>query len=522
MKPIPVSSFGMAAATEFRAGVARLSLEPPLGIPMVGFIRQRLPAMGYGDLPLETTALVLEDGATRVVVCGVDIVGFGEPEITRLVDRVADATGVDPAGVLLNWNHTHLAPFGGSWGGEVLGDTDPERDARVRAYADVLQDKVVSVCRLAVDRLEPARIVWGVGAVDLAVNRRERAKGTTILGWNPDNFADNQVTTLQARRPDESVIGAAVAFGCHPVTTGFDMFVYSADFPGALRNLIRTVTGGECVFLQAAGGNVLPRVAFTEDEQEAERMGARIAVEALHAIADRSSTPYRMVRREEGSVMAISAYRREEVEPPPLVLAATRRRVEFPLLPHPSLEYVVEERAKAEADLDAARVSGDVGKLKVACYHTAWARKTEASLRDGTAPTSTEGWMHAVRIGDGVITTAPGEIFTEIGMAVKERGPGRPTLPLGYTNGLASYFPTAAEYPYGGYEADYGCRSVGLPSHVAPECEQILVETAVRLAEGLFPESEPWDAAKGWVATGTVPELEPDPPPLHPSSFAAG
>ena len=122
--------------------------------------------------------------------------------------------------MLLNWNHTHLAPLGGSWGGEVLGDEDAERDARVRAFADVLQDKVVSVCRLAFDRLEPAGVVWGVGEADLAVNRRERADGTTILGWNPDNLVDNQVTVLQARRPDESAIATAVAFGATPSRPG--------------------------------------------------------------------------------------------------------------------------------------------------------------------------------------------------------------------------------------------------------------------------------------------------------------
>jgi neutral ceramidase len=502
---------------DFRAGSARLSLEPPLGLPMVGFIRQRSPAIGYGDWALETSALAFEADGTRAVLCGVDIVGIGEPEITQLIDRVAEATGADPEGVLLNWNHTHLAPYGGPWGNEVLGDTDPERDARVRAFADVLQDKVVSVCRLAMDRLEPAGIVWGIGEADLAVNRRERSDGTTILGWNPDNLVDNHVTVLQARRPDESAIGTAVAFGCHPVTTGFDMFVYSADFPGPMRDLIRTMTGGECVFLQSAGGNVLPRVAFTDDEREAERMGRRIAVEALHAVADRLARPVRMVRKEERSVMPISAYRRAEIGMAPTALSATRRRVQFPLLPHPSLDYVVAEREKWEAELAAARDAGEVGRVKVAIYHVQWARKSEPALRDGTAPTHTDGWIHALRVGDGVIATGPGETFSEIGMAVKERGPGRPTLYCGYTNGLASYFPTAAEYRYGGYEADYGCRSVGLPSHVAPECEQILVENAVRAAEELFPDAEPWDSSRGWVATGSVPPLEPAPPLAHPS-----
>ena len=503
--------------TELRAGAAALPLAPPLDLPMVGFIRQPSTATGYG-WPLETTALVLEGGGTRVVLCGVDIVGIGEPEVSRLVDRVAEATGAEPAGVLLNWNHTHLAPVGGSWGGEIVGEPEAERDRRVRAFADVIQDKVVSVCRLAAERLEPAGVVWGVGQADLAVNRRERAGGTTILGWNPDNLVDNQVTAFQVRRPDESPICTLVSYGCHPVTTGYDMSIYSADYPGPLRSVVRGVTGGECVFFQGAGGNVLPRVAFTDSEAEAEAMGRRLGVEALHALADRFSVPQRMIWRQEGSVTPISAYRRQREPSEPPALAAARERVRFPLLAHPSVEEVAAVRAEWEPRLEDARRSGDVGRTKVAWYHVGWARRTEAALREGTAPTFTEGPIHAVRIGEGVIATGPGETFSEMGMAVKERGPGSPTLYCGYTNGLVSYFATAAEYPYGGYEADYGCRSVGLPSHVAPECEQILVETAVRLAERLFPEAPPWDGGRGWTATGALPRLPPPEPLLHPGS----
>ena len=87
--------------TEFRAGAASLPLEPPLGLPMVGFIRQPWNARGYG-LPLEVGALVLERGDTRVVLCGVDIVGIIHPQIEPLLDRVAGATEADPAGILLN------------------------------------------------------------------------------------------------------------------------------------------------------------------------------------------------------------------------------------------------------------------------------------------------------------------------------------------------------------------------------------------------------------------------------------
>ena len=85
---------------------------------------------------------------------------------------------------------------------------------------------------------------------------------------------------------------------------------------------------------------------------------------------------------------------------------------------------------------------------------------------------------------------------------MKERSPGTPTLYAGYTNELLGYLPTAAEYQFGGYEAGYGYKSVGLPSLFDPSVEEILVSTGVRLAERLFPEAEPWDAGRGWTARG--------------------
>jgi neutral ceramidase len=504
---------------ELLVGTARHSLEPPLGLPLVGFVRQLHDATGYGRFGLETTAIGLEQEGRRYVLCGVDIVGIGEPEVTRLLDRVAGATGAEPEAILLNWNHTHLSVVGGEWGGQCAGPPDPERDARIRRFADVVQDKIVSVCRLAFERMEPARPVWGVGGADVAVNRRERTPaGETILGWNPDELVDDRVTSLQLRRADESVVATAVNFGCHPVTTGYDMYVYSADFPGPLRDVVRQSTGGEVVFLQGAGGNVLPKVAFTADEDEAEAMGTRLAIESLHSLAGRYAFRRRMAYRPERSIMQISSYRREPAEQAPVTVAATMRHVRFPLQPLPSVDSVRAVREEWETKLVEAQAAGagTGGPARIAWWHLAWARATEQALLAGTAATFREGRIHALRIGDGVIVSGPGEVFGEIGMAVKERSPVAPTMYAGFTNGLVAYFATAAEYAYGGYEADTSRRGHGNPAHVAPACEQILVETGVRAAESLFPGAEPWDAGRGWTATGALPPpLPPDPLP-HP------
>src|SRR5262249_13033133 len=179
-----------------------------------------------------------------------------------------------------------------------------------------------------------------------------------------------------------------------------------------------------------------------------------------------------------------------------------------PFLPLPSVDEIRAVRAEWEPRLEAAVAAGDGGGARIAYWNAGWARKVERMLVDGTADTFREGRVHAVRIGDGVIVSGPGEVCTEIGMAVKERSPGRPTLYAGFTNGLVAYFATAAEYAYGGYEADYSRRGHGNPAHVSPECERILVETGVRAAEELFPVAAPWDAEAGWTAGGALP-----PPP---------
>jgi len=510
--------------TQLRAGTARLLLEPPLGLPMVGFIRQPWNAQGYG-LPLEVGALVLERGDTRVVLCGADIVGIIHPQIEPLLDRIATATGARVPGILLNLSHTHLAPPGGVAGGAVYGDVDEQTQRSIDSFSRVLHDKIVSACRLASERLEPAGVVWGQADVDLAVNRRERTvdgfNGGSILGWNPDELVDNQVTVMQVRRPGanaaETAIATLVGYGCHPVTTGYDMDVYSADFPGPMRDLVRSVTGGECIFFQGAAGNVLPKFAFTDTEEEAHRMGTRLGLAALEAVADRYSRDVSVVAEEEGSVTPITRYRRRFDEPDEApALAAAMETVSIPLMPHPRLEEVGRLRQEYDEALEQARAAGERGPIKIAFYHASWARKVEAQLRDGTAPTEVRGPVHAVRIGDGVIVTGPGETFTEYGIAVKERSPGAPTLYAGYTNEILGYLPTAAEYAFGGYEAGYGYKSVGLPSLFDPSVERILVETGVRLAESLFPDAEPWDDADGWVARGEAPSLAST-PLEHPS-----
>jgi neutral ceramidase len=474
---------------------------------MVGFVRRQTPATAYG-LPLEASVLVLESGGERVALCNVDTIGIPSPEVDELRQAVAEAAGAAPAGVLLNWNHTHDAPAPCRSLLERAGILAADADDRVDRYWELLRERVVACAEQAARALEPAAVAWGVGEVDLSVNRRERGPdGAIVHGWREDGLLDRQVVALQARRPDETVIATLVGYGCHPVSVGMDFPGYSSDYPGALRQRLRAWTGGECVFFQGAAGNVLPRVSFVEDESEGYRMGERLAIEAMHAVADRDSRPKRLIQRSDGSLIPMILFRFEQLPEEEVPLAAAEETIDFPLQPPPSeaeLEALVAEYDEAVSEAESR--SAGPAELYGLLYHATWARRTLDAARAGPLAESVRAPVNAVRIGDGVIVTAPGEAFTEIGMAVKERSPGRPTLYAGYTNGAVGYFPTASAYPEGGYEPVYSNRSYGRPAPVAPECERLLVERGIRLAETIFPECEPFRGGD-WTASGTLPTL---------------
>lgn len=81
--------------------------------------------------------------------------------------------------------------------------------------------------------------------------------------------------------------------------------------------------------------------------------------------------------------------------------------------------------------------------------------------------------MQAIRLGNAVFVTFPCEVFTEIGLEVKNQSPYKNTFILGVAGGFSGYIPTAAEYLEQGYAVN------GSP--YAPECEQVIIRSSHEL-----------------------------------------
>ena len=95
----------------------------------------------------------------------------------------------------------------------------------------------------------------------------------------------------------------------------------------------------------------------------------------------------------------------------------------------------------------------------------------------------------AVRVGEIVLVTLPGEVMLEIGQQV-EAGLGGNALALGYTNGNPGYLCTDRSYDEGGYEPTCFFRTYHHPAPFVRETEQILVRTGIRVGKKAAMKSE--------------------------------
>jgi len=499
----------MLMSTNLIAGVSRIDITPPIPMDCVGFIRRFEPTKGI-LAPLTATALVVEDSISgdRVVIVAFDLVGIGIEQGRRIRNEIAKVVGCPPENVLLNYQHTHAGPhpfddFTLSKLGGDLRNISPEN----RSYIAALQDRLVSVAFLATRDMTPVRVGAGSGRAEgISVNRRERTEdGRVILGWNRDGILDTEVSVVRFDNPNGSPKVVLVGFPCHPVVLGGENPYVGPDYPGTVREVVENATGAVCMFLQGAAGNVLPLEGFFEHEGPERAFGERLGFEALSAFSRIRSSETTIEKVDYGSATPINLFR-HKINPiqPRQRVGAAGKYVDFPLKPLPTVEQVEGKLTEYSKNYEEAKaVLGKVdkvnnfggwrdlrAKLNPLEYFLIWAEKAILKARSGTAETFVEGFLQVIRIGDIAFSAVPGEPFNEIGIAVKQKSAAPYTFFCGYSNEYIAYFPTASEYPFGGYEPGHSYHNGNRLETVGPECEAIIVDTLTDLSKKLFPANE--------------------------------
>ena len=281
------------------------------------------------DLPLTCTALVVDDGTTRAAWIDFDLIILSTPETQKIQTRVGEETGIPPELVRVSVTHNHAGPPPSSWDWAKAGI-----DA-MKAYYALLPDYAAGAARLAVEKLQPARVGVGKGESTVAVNRRETAPdGRTVTGTNPDGPIDPEVFVMRIDALDGSPIVAAIGYTMHPTTLGPSNKKLSADWPGYLKRTVEQVTGAPTMFAQGATGDIGPGPdGYTDDITVIKRLGISVGAAAVIAYND-IQLPRRNYKHEKvwesGASLGKWTYDAEE-GPDPIVRGSTTT-VNLPLI----------------------------------------------------------------------------------------------------------------------------------------------------------------------------------------------
>lgn len=470
-----------AARRGLWAGITRVVITPPLGIRMMGYTVQEGCSQSV-ERDLTATALVLSDGLVKVVLLACDLLFIQSPLVERVRATIGRRLDVPPSHVLVNASHTHLGPMMPGWQPET-GD-EAERQAR---YAAELEEVLAGAAATAGDRLQPARMGAAEGTAPIGVNRRERLpEGRVVIGRNPAGAVDHEVGVIRVDDLAGRPIATVVTAGCHPVVLGPKTPALSPDYVGPAREIVESVTGVPCLFLQGAAANVNPVCGIgsggADQWDDLSRIGAILGASALAAWARIRTHNRHGPRRIVQSVAAISVWDYEPLAAECVEhLDVACRRLTLPLAPLPDRPAAEAQLARCRQARDLALAAAPQGVLNVAERLYQWAGLVARTVAGGAQRVTRDLEVWALRINDIGLVAVNGEPFAELGLEVKRRSPLPHTFFLGYSNGCLGYLPTPEAFAEGGMEVEESYRNYMLPAGFTPEWGPAVVESSLDL-----------------------------------------
>ena len=438
-----VNTFG----GELRVGAAATVITPPPGTPLAGYYGMRASAGVLDDIFAK--ALVFEqDGAkAAVVVC--DLISLPRHTVVDARALIEKQTGI--ANVLLAATHTHTAPVLNreSSMDELVGGTSDLSRSYTAQLPALIADAVVK----AQAQLVPARAFATKGHVEnLAFNRRFWMDDGTV-SWNPGKKStgrilapagphDPEIGILYFADAAEKAIGCFVNYAMHPDTTGG--LKISADYQGVVARRLGEMKSPAMTTLVANGtcGNLNHVNVWWPEPQTGPGEAVRLGNILAGAVSE--AWP-RLAEVKAGSL---------------------RARHEIVKLALPEITEADRAAARETARrAGAAKFMDQVQTFKV----------LDVLEREGK-PWEVE--VQVIALGDDVaFVSLPGEIFVELGLAIKAASPFKHTQIIELANGSIGYIPNRSAYPEGNYEV--------VSARCAAGSGEQLVEAAVRMLKQL-------------------------------------
>jgi len=435
------------ADAALRFGRAAVDMTPPLEMPF--HVPQRppfpvVPAEGVHDR-LHVKAVVFEDGGVKAAIVTCDLTSIPNHFIVSARRRIGELTSVPPENVMITATHTHTGP---NIRPQNFQRATPAQMKVAMDYLKNLPELIAASVKAAEQDLQPARLHGAIGRVEaVAFNRRFLMRDGTVRanpGKNdprlladivrPAGPTDPELPLLYLDAPDGRPLATLFNFANHLDTTGG--FKYSADFPHTIARILSAVKGPEMMsqFTYGAAGNINhyylldpQRHHRVKGYDEAARIGTHLAAEIVRN--------YSRLRPLPETALAVS---REKV----------RLRLHEKIAPGLAQQY---QHAPTFEDRD----------IRYTLHEGAYTFEAEVMV---------------ITVGQEVaFVGAPGELFVELGLAIKFGSPYHFTFINSLANGSIGYVPNRKGHAEGAYGASLQS------TRCQPGSGEALADAAIRM-----------------------------------------
>jgi hypothetical protein len=256
-------------------------------------------------------------------------------------------------------------------------------------------------------------------------------------------------------------------FSCHPVSLHSYRNLFSPDYPGYTRSLVRKVLGDDVVpmFTLGAAGDINPARYFhgRPSPVRSQQIGEVLGCEVLKVALDPSYQPN-----------------------PELHII--REIIELPLVPLPPLRTLREMKANFIKEAERLRTEGQTWeRISREEIQIDWASDAIDVWENGQPLETMSCEVQAIRIGEVVFLTAPLEAFTETSLAIRQEFPSQVFMFCTNSNGGLGYLPTPDAYAGEDYTNPDGLapRVYGIYSF-SDKAESLFRERAINLIKRLL------------------------------------
>lgn len=453
------ATFGLAvsaaSAADLSVGAAAVDITPPVPYRMEGYFSERL-STGIHD-PLWAKALVIRQGKEQLALVFCDL-AMVSASVTTPARRMAEKqTGIPADHILIAATHSHTGPLFTCALRDYMHQqavakhgSDPYEKID---YPAELARKLAQAVADAQKALQPANLYAGLAQQQgLSFNRRFHMKNGSVqcnpgrLNPNivrPAGPIDPDVGILLARRAaDQQALAGLTVFALHLDTTGGTL--YSADYPYYLEQSLRKSLGPGFVSMFGNGtcGDINHFDVKSRDTLKTQHIGETLAA---------------TVKAKLPELKPLDRPR----------LGARCQTVSLPLR-----QYTAAEIAWAKETMHKLGTKQAPAMDQVRAY--------EIMNFVGGGPGPLPALVQAFRLSDDVaVVGLPGEVFVDLGLAIKKASPFRVTMVVELSQDCPDYVPTRKAFTEGSYET--------LCSWIVPGGGEKLVDAAVGLLKELKP-----------------------------------